>query len=92
MVAFCGMSIDNNRKHKNCFSSALGMLGITFHKNPFLIYLKSVVCQTTFHKNPFLIYLKSVVCQTLQMEHKMMSCRSKIMKKNLSMSESVGSE
>jgi len=74
MVAFCGMSIDNNRKHKNCFSSALGMLGITFHKNPFLIYLKSVVCQT------------------LQMEHKMMSCRSKIMKKNLSMSESVGSE
>jgi len=71
MVAFCGMSIDDSRKHKNCFSSALGMLGITFHKNPCLIRLKSAVCQT------------------IQMEHKMLSCRSKIMEKNLSMSESV---
>jgi hypothetical protein len=74
MVAFCGMSIDNSRKHKNCFSSALGMLGITFHKNPFLICLESAVRQT------------------VQTEHQMMSCSSKVMKKKLSMSESVGSE
>jgi hypothetical protein len=62
MGGFCGMSIDNSRKQKNCFR-ALGMLGITFHKNPFLIRLRSAVCQT------------------IQMEHKMMSCRSRIMKK-----------
>jgi len=47
MTAFCEMSIDNSRKHKNCFSSALGMLEITYHKNPFLTCLKSAVSNYT---------------------------------------------
>jgi hypothetical protein len=46
VCAFCGIII-NSRKQKHhlmlCFSSASGMLGITFHQNPFSIHLKSAV-------------------------------------------------
>jgi len=68
------MSIDNSRQHKNCFSSALGMPGFTFHK-------KSIF--NMFEKCCVSNYTNGTQNDGLQeQDHE----------KDLSMSESAGSE